>query len=412
MGKKNPYPDLLDLLLILNSSRKSTCYLRRKQKTMKRKAISAAFCAAIVFTLSITQACDHFGGDGDGNGKSGLVFHFSGTFGELTKASISIPDTSDFLLEVNDQDGKSVYDGLFGDSPETLFVSPGTYTVSVRSGEFKGPAFNEPLFGDDECVVVPSGGISDVTLTCSQINSGLRLAFYDTFVKAFPKAFTYVSSSGRSLLYKYTEERVAYCDAGPVSVLMEDENGASTLFTKSLSPKEILTVRISAPDGAGTVGKSDIKIDVDTTRNWTQDDWKMGGGDEGDEEKEDDKDDGGDDGWEDAVDVAKARSMASSEPEDVWVYGYIVGCFKSSSRMTTGSPFDNDTNIAIASRRSVTSATSCIAVFLPKGEMRDALNLVDNPSLEGAKIWLKGNLVEKYYGVTGLKSLSAYHMED
>lgn len=384
-------------------------------KYLQKSILRAAALLAVLLSLVLPQSCDHFGQDEDIRG--GLVFHFADNFGSPTKSARTLPDTSDFLLKVTGEDGKSVYDGLFGDSPETLFVEPGTYTVSVRSGKFKGPAFNSPLFGDDEVVVVPSKGIEEVTLTCSQVNSGIRLAFYDTFVRAYPKAFIYVSSAGRSLLYKYREERVAYCEPGAVSVLMEDESGSTKLFTRDLAPREILTVKISAPEGAGAPRKGDITIDVDTTRNWTNADWTIGSGDpdDGEDSGEDGSDVSGDDedeGWKDAMNVNTARKEARSGAEDVWVYGYIVGCFRSAGHLTANAPFDNNTNVAIASRRSTTSASSCIAVFLPKGKLRDELNLQDNPSLEGAKVWFKGTLTEKYFGVTGLKSVSACHLEE
>ena len=49
-----------------------------------------------------------------------------------------------------------------------------------------------------------------------------------------------------------------------------------------------------------------------------------------------------------------------------------------------------------------------MAVELPKGELRDALNLVDHPDLIGTRIYLKGNVVENYFGTTGLKGTSDY----
>jgi hypothetical protein len=43
-------------------------------------------------------------------------------------------------------------------------------------------------------------------------------------------------------------------------------------------------------------------------------------------------------------------------------------------------------------------------VQLPAGEVREALNLVDNPELLGRKIVVRGDIVDSYYGLTGLKN--------
>ena len=52
-----------------------------------------------------------------------------------------------------------------------------------------------------------------------------------------------------------------------------------------------------------------------------------------------------------------------------------------------------------------------MSVQLPAGELRDDLNLVDNPHLLGRKICLKGNIVEAYYGIPGMKNVSEYELQ-
>jgi hypothetical protein len=47
-------------------------------------------------------------------------------------------------------------------------------------------------------------------------------------------------------------------------------------------------------------------------------------------------------------------------------------------------------------------------VELKKGAARDALNLVDNPQVLGHTVWLKGDLVESYYGIPGLKNVTEF----
>jgi hypothetical protein len=112
-----------------------------------------------------------------------------------------------------------------------------------------------------------------------------------------------------------------------------------------------------------------------------------------------------------AMSVAKAKENIGSE--DVWVFGYIVG-----GDMTSGangisfeSPFSSATNIAIADRSSVKDKNYCLSVQLSSGDLRDALNLKDNPENLGKMVYLKGNIVEAYYGIPGIKNITEYILE-
>jgi hypothetical protein len=49
-------------------------------------------------------------------------------------------------------------------------------------------------------------------------------------------------------------------------------------------------------------------------------------------------------------------------------------------------------------------------VELPKGSVRDALNLVDNPALKGKRVYVKGNVVNSYFGTTRLKGVKEYRL--
>ncbi len=94
----------------------------------------------------------------------------------------------------------------------------------------------------------------------------------------------------------------------------------------------------------------------------------------------------------------------ASQGEEAYVEGYIVGYYNmnASEQFIFGVDTIN-TNILIA------DATGAPAVFmpvqLPKGAVRDALNLKDHPDNLGKKVKLYGSL-EKYCGKEGLKSVS------
>lgn len=140
-----------------------------------------------------------------------------------------------------------------------------------------------------------------------------------------------------------------------------------------------------------------MSIQVDTTRFWSEEDFIIGQGDQ----------DGGD--RDKAYNIGQARSMAGKE--DVWVYGYVVGGDLSSSSASFSGPFTSKTNLVIASRASASSKESCMSVQLQKGNIRDALNLVDNPDNLGRSVFLKGDIVESYYGIPGIQNITEYEFK-
>ena len=90
--------------------------------------------------------------------------------------------------------------------------------------------------------------------------------------------------------------------------------------------------------------------------------------------------------------------------------GYIVGGDLTSSDISFSAPFHSYTNIAIASSRTVRDRDECLSVSLPVGEVRDGLNLVDNPGMLGKRVYLKGNIVASYFGLVGVKDISEYEV--
>jgi hypothetical protein len=51
-----------------------------------------------------------------------------------------------------------------------------------------------------------------------------------------------------------------------------------------------------------------------------------------------------------------------------------------------------------------------MSVQLPAGKVREALNLVDNPGLLGCKVTVRGDIVQSYYGLVGLKNITDYNL--
>ncbi len=91
------------------------------------------------------------------------------------------------------------------------------------------------------------------------------------------------------------------------------------------------------------------------------------------------------------------------------VTGYIVGAVNSAPE--TGSQFGADatiaTNILISDNADTNDYTECLIVQLPSGDIRSALNLVDNPGNYKKQVKITGS-VDKYFRVAGLKGVTAY----
>lgn len=332
-------------------------------------------------------------GGNDGEGQLRIAFSDSG--GAAAKSLSDIPDTSDFILNVSSSDGKVIYEGAYGDSPESMMVSPGSYTVSVISEEFRKPAFSKPQFGDEQCIVVPPGEVADVKLTCRQMNCGVKLNISPDFLVSCPDGVLFLKSDQGKLMYGYSEKRVAYFSPGSISLILSRNGSDEILMTRNLEARQMLVLGVtvaasSAENGTGASESERISVAVDTSRVWVSASYEIGGG--------------GSAGSSDAITVNQA--MSSVGEEDVWVSGYVVGGDLTSSSASFEGPFSSNTCLLLGPRSSTKERTSCISVQLPAGEVREALNLVDNPDVLGKKVRIKGDIVSSYYGLTGLKNCS------
>lgn len=354
--------------------------------------MNTALCTLL---LCVSAACDDFGPLTGQKENGTLTWSIDRDF--LTKAAgEDIPDTGDFLLTILDPDGDVLYNGTYGNSPESLEVKPGSYTLSIRSLAFTSPAFARPQYGDDKVVVVGSGETVNVKLECTLKNCGIRLNISPDFLTAYPGGVMYLKQDDVRLKYVYKEQRIAYFLPGKISIILYDSGKDETLATKTLQAREILTL------GIGVAKKSSgasIEVSVDTTKVWLTGNYTIGGG--------------GNSGG--GADISEAISVsevdAHIDEKGIWVQGYIVGgdlTTNGASIKTSG--ITKNTHLAIADRTSVTAKSSCLAVELPQGSVRDALNLADHPDLIGKKVFLKGNIVEKYYGTKGMKGTCDFEL--
>ena len=363
---------------------------------------------ALLPLVAVLGACDDFGLRSGGQGE--LRWIIAGNGADTRASSAEIPDTNDFILKVTDAHGKILYEGAYGESPESLLVDAGSYTVTVHSIEFTVPGFSRPVYGDEQVVVVKAGTTVTVRLNCTLENAGVRLLVAPDFLTSYPDGVLFLKSGETRLMYGYSEKRIAYFKPGAISLILNDRGADETLLTRTLDARTILTLNISAPHG-GTAAASSITVAVDTAKIWNSESYIIGGGGSGSGSGSGGTGSGGNDDSGADLDNAYSVTQAANHvgEDDIWVFGYIVGGDLSTAGTTVKtSKFTKSTHLAIAARSTVTAKSSCVAVELPKGPVRDALNLVDHPDLVGTRVYLKGSLVTSYFGTTGLKAVSDY----
>ena len=341
--------------------------------------------------LPLLVSCGKIGGRSEGE----LRVSFAESSLDVTRTGYEIPDTSDFILYVTDSEGDVIYEGPYCDSPESMMLESGSYTVKALSCEFDRPAFSTPQYGDEQCVVVPEGGVVNVRLLCCQMNAGIRLKISESFLTGYPSSALLLRSAEGSLTYSYIERRTAYFRPGNVSLVMTEGAHDEVLMTRRLEAQEMLTLTVGAASGSEEGPQtSGLSIAVDTTRYWFNETYVIGGSNgKGDSED---------------MSYTVSQAKASVGEEDVWVSGYVVGGDLTSSSASFEAPFSSMTNLLLGSRTSTSDKDACIAVQLPSGKVREEANLVDNPALLGMKVCFKGDIVESYFGTTGLKNVTDF----
>lgn len=352
---------------------------------------SALICATLASCLS---SCDSLLLPEE-NGEIQISF-LEEMFIQTKAASAEIPDTNDFILNVTNSKGTVLYNGKYGAAPQTIMASAGTYHINAYSREFKVPAFSAPQFGDAQSLTLKSGEKASVALLCRQMNSGIRLNVSPDFLTAFPNGTLSLRATNGKLNYSYSEKRFAFFNPGQVSLVLSEGSTDKVLVKRDLAARDMLTLNISVASSVMKQAAENITIKVDSTRNWINGSYTIGG------------DNSKGTGPENAMSVSEAAGKAGSE--GVWVYGYIAGGDLSSSKASFSAPFSSRTNIVLSQKFPVSDRNGCMSVQLEKGEIRDALNLVDNPSILGRRVFIKGDIVESYYGLPGIQRITDFSL--
>ena len=113
------------------------------------------------------------------------------------------------------------------------------------------------------------------------------------------------------------------------------------------------------------------------------------------------------------IDEAFANQGAKDNGVQVWIEGYIVGFVDGMNfptNMVWGTEGETLTNIVIAASADEKDTSKCLPVQLPKGAIRDGLNVVANPTNLGKAVKLQGTL-EPYFGKPGIKFVKKAYLD-
>ncbi len=108
-----------------------------------------------------------------------------------------------------------------------------------------------------------------------------------------------------------------------------------------------------------------------------------------------------------------AHAIAFNDGDNQWVEGYIIGVMETTVdpfEPSFEAPFETPSNIIIADNPDETSIGNALIVQLLVGDIRNALNLVNNPENLGKQVKLHGDLAT-YFGQPGMRNTSGYWMD-
>lgn len=107
--------------------------------------------------------------------------------------------------------------------------------------------------------------------------------------------------------------------------------------------------------------------------------------------------------------VADVIALENTNKGPHWVKGYIVGAIVFNKPSEFAPPFSTATALYIGDDVSERDTTLLMPVQLPSGDVRAALNLMDNPDNVGKELTIYGNL-EAYFSMPGLRSPTEYEL--
>lgn len=338
--------------------------------------------------LAAAWACDGLkivpGAEGD------LIVNVSveTPFGVKTKSE----DLSSYSIFIMNNQVDTLYSSTVGEiAGNTISLAPDTYHIVVYNMLFSEPAFDQPYYYGYKMANVVAGETCEVQIVCKQENCGVRIVFSEAFKQSCTTYKMHVSGACGSLDYdNTTTDMWGFFYSGKTTLELWTDQIVFGSVEKELTLGYMYTFLVEETGNSQENVEPVFTISVDTTRTWTADVWNDLGitSNKGTEK-------------ETAYTVAEARTLEGGLT-DVWVTGYIVGYYVSSSSFEAGGT-GSETNLALADDSGETIKSNTLSVKIPDTAIRDELNLSTNPENLYQKVWLKGRTVESYFGEPGLE---------
>lgn len=318
-------------------------------------------------------------------------------------------DEDSYVFILTNAEGDTLYNSTVGEvTGEPFSLRQGTYTITVFNEWFTVPAFEKPFYYNQTEVDVVAGSACNASIICTQHNVGVRVLFTENYLSSNPVSHMTVTGSDGELLFEKTTEHLwGYYNPGPVILMLYKNNIQSRSFERTIDANHMYTFLVDAPDTLTQYVEPVFSITTDTTRVWHYGIW--------DDEHYDNNEFPDGLTKETACSITQARTLPDNIG-DIWVYGYIVGYYKSTKYIPGGEIEEGDvvaaSNIALAEEPGETDKANTFSIELKTSSActptRNALNLQDNPNNLNKKVWIKGTTSTGYQGVYGLKEANDY----
>jgi len=327
-------------------------------------------------TAVLTGACTPFSTE-ENYSESKVIFETK-SFSDATERNFGImPMVELFHLSVESVRGM-IYDGLYKDMPAEIVVPKGECLFKLVSGEYSGPAFDSPLWGDEQLVEATGSEYVTVHLTCRQMTCGVRILFSEKFRTYFPDAFVRVtrrdtlSLATESLDYDADDTGFIHFLPGRVTVnLLKNSSAVPELLTGwECSGADMYTVTVDASSGGST---ANIEVSVDMSDAQYEEVYLYG------RER----------GGLTPYDALRPGDVSFHSEDTLWVAGYVTGSYVNRNLMFGADSLTVSSNVAISDTPFPSDFSASIPVYVYSGPCR-SLNLKDNPSVLGQRVAVRG----------------------
>lgn len=316
-------------------------------------------------------------------------------------AITNVLDSSKYILTIANSSGKVFYEGLYVNRPDLLYVKPGNYKVRVASEEFKEPGKLRPLFGQEVTVKAKKDSTMYISLLSKQMTGGIRFEFTSGFLSWFYGTGIYLNRDTVSFKYSYGSREYVYFYPGTITVKYKNKDGYPTytppdkpgyedtvLFTRKLKATELVTIKLDYD--LTKVPSTALSMKIDTTRDRVSEYYNVPG-----------------------IAPYGCQSVWYAQNhvgDTIKLFAYIIGGDATTTSFKREAPFKAKTNIVVAANDWQTLKEKSMAIELPDGAIRKALNLVDHPENLKKPLTVTGVVVESYFGYPGLKHVTAFQI--